>query len=216
MEPTILNSPRIYNGAGVYNTGANGGGGDNNLIGKDYKTIKVNGITWLAENLNYRFSGGKLGITGQPSNPAYAYYDNDDSVYDCFGTRNTGLLYNWYAVKFLEDNKHLLCPGWHVPTIDEWRSLINYFGGAASAGKKLKKNGVNWAPSWGGTNESEFSVLPGGSYYGSFVQITTYARFWTIDTNGSNAGLIRFSQLDDVVYDYDALSNAFSLRLVKD
>ena len=27
MESTILNTPRIYNGAGVYNTGANGGGG---------------------------------------------------------------------------------------------------------------------------------------------------------------------------------------------
>ncbi|MGQ9621044.1 MAG: FISUMP domain-containing protein [Bacteroidales bacterium] len=41
---------------------------------------------------------------------------------------------NWYVV-----NTGLLCPvGWQVPTMEEWKTLINYLGGETVAGDKLK------------------------------------------------------------------------------
>jgi hypothetical protein len=34
---------------------------------------------------------------------------------------------------------------WHVPTDDEWTTLINYLGGENSAGRKMKESGkIHW------------------------------------------------------------------------
>jgi len=39
-----------------------------------------------------------------------------------------------------------ICPaGWHLPTENEWLTLINYLGGNQQAGGKLKETGiVHW------------------------------------------------------------------------
>jgi uncharacterized protein (TIGR02145 family) len=94
-------------------------------------------------------------------------------------------LYNWYTT--LGDT---LCPtGWGVPTDDEWTTLTTYLGGESVAGGKMKSVGTTYwyDPNTGATNESGFSVLPGGyrGYNGSFSSISYNAFFWSA-TEGDN------------------------------
>lgn len=88
--------------------------------------------------------------------PAWCYYNNDPlngAVY--------GKLYNWYAVKAIADNPP---QGWRVPTFADYTQLINYLGGAAVAGGKMKKEGLTYwnTPNAGATNQSGFSLIGGG------------------------------------------------------
>jgi uncharacterized protein (TIGR02145 family) len=134
------------------------------IEGNVYKTVKIGNQWWMAENLKttkyndgtaipYSTGWGEL-------DGAYCWYNNDISYKNPYGA-----LYNWYAV-----NTGKLCPtGWHVPSIDDWKTLTDYLGGGDNAGGKLKETGtVHWgSPNLGATNESGFTALPGG-YRGGF------------------------------------------------
>lgn len=161
--------------------------GTTDIGGRTYRTVNIGGVTWLAENLDYKFSGCNIGGSGTPSTPNAWYYNNDEATYGIDGTRKCGLLYNWYAVKLLNDNKATLCPGWHVPTDDEWTALANAVGGTGVAGTRLKAADVSWATSWGGTDDYGFGVLPAGYYSGSFRYVGSFASFWPVTESGSNA-----------------------------
>lgn len=102
--------------------------------GRVYRTVTINGVTWLAENLDYKFSGCGIGGSGTPSTPNAWYYNNDEATYGIDGVRKCGLLYNWHAVKLLNDSRSDLIPGWHVPTKDEWTALATAVGGTRVAG----------------------------------------------------------------------------------
>jgi uncharacterized protein (TIGR02145 family) len=93
-----------------------------------------------------------------------------------------GRLYTWYAAT---DSRNVCPTGWHVPSIDEWIKLGEYFGKwnlrtmpggpdhteCTIAGGKMKEKGtIHWVtPNVNATNESGFTALPGGllSYTGS-------------------------------------------------
>ena len=44
-----------------------------------------------------------------------------------------GLFYNWSAIKYLIDNPSVIS-GWHVPTMEEYNTMINEFGGRTGLG----------------------------------------------------------------------------------
>ena len=184
--------------------------------GRVYRTVTIGGVTWLAENLDYKFSGCGIGGGGTPTTPNAWYYNNDEATYGIDGVRKCGLLYNWYAVKLLNDNSSDLIPGWHVPTNDEWTALANAVGGTDVAGTRLKAANVDWVSSWGGTDDYGFAVLPAGLYYGSFSSVGSYAGFWTITESGSSAysqDFVTGATMSQGTYDkYYGLS----VRLVKD
>lgn len=185
--------------------------------GRNYKTVTIGGITWLAENLDYKFSGCGIGGSGLPSTPNAWYYNNDEATYGIDGTRKCGLLYNWHAVKLLNDNRSELIPGWHVPTNGEWTALANAVGGTGVAGTRLKATNVSWATSWGGTDDYGFEVLPAGSYSGSFYDVGSLVFFWTITESVSSA-YSRYFDTGATMGQYmnNGKSNGFSVRLVKD
>lgn len=197
------------------------GGGDTVKIGERiYNTVVIDGVRWLSENLQFCPNGVELGATGAPSTPAAWYYDNDEELYSLDGVRKCGLLYNWYAVKFLNDNKDVFFKGWHVPTLSEWENLIND-SGAQAAGSHLKASNLSWAPNWQGLDTYGFRVMPGGGYShytdGSFNDVCDYATMWTITDSDNEANYIYMK--DDKGY----VNNLFrtktrgcSLRLVKD
>lgn len=184
--------------------------------GRVYRTVTIGGSTWLAENLDYKFSGCGIGGSGTPSIPNAWYYNNDEATYGIDGTRKCGLLYNWYAVKLLNDNSATLCPGWHVPTNDEFTALSDTVGGTGVAGTRLKAADVSWATSWGGTDDYGFGVLPAGSFNGSFYDVGDSANFWTTTESGSDAYFRNFdigaTMGGGIVYKYYGRS----VRLVKD
>lgn len=194
-----------------------------NIGGRDYPFVKIGNQLWLAENLDYKFSYNGSTLTINPTRNAYYaaawYYNRDESTYGIDGPYKCGLLYNWYAAKYLEDNKATLLPeGWHVPTQDEWGTLITAVGGSSTAGTKLKAldNSVtsNWPSGWNGTNDYEFNALPTG-YYDSesstFIGLGTATAFW----NTSEASYVYLSTESSPFISYYNNISGFSLRLVK-
>jgi len=111
----------------------------------------------------------------------YGYYDDRIS-----NSLIYGFLYNWYAAS---DNSNLAPKGWHVATIGDWTTLINYLGGVSVAGGKLKETGTShWgSPNTGATNETGFTALPGGnhSYWEPFsFGIGTKATWFGLEEDG--------------------------------
>lgn len=197
--------------------------GTADIGGRTYRTVNIGGVIWLAENLDFKFSGCNIGGIGTPSTPNAWYYNNDEATYGIDGTRKCGLLYNWYAVKLLEDNKSILCPGWHVPTPAEWDSLANAVGGTGEAGTRLKAiDGAadgSWPTGWNGTDDYGFEAFPAG-FRGpdSFNGLGSYASFWTangnLSTNNADSRLL-FTGTSINSYS-NVMTDAYSVRLVKD
>jgi uncharacterized protein (TIGR02145 family) len=192
----------------------------NNIIGgREYRTTIIGGKEWLAENLDYKFPG--LAIGSWSSNPSAGYYGNDEAQYGIDGRKKCGLLYNWYAVKYLEDHKSEYIPGWHVPTDAEWTALINAVG--ANAGTKLKaiNNSVDsdtWPTGWGGTDDYGFGVLPAGlCNVDRYADVGSYGNLWSVSENSSTYALyLSFSTSASVTMVNYLKIRGMSLRLVKD
>jgi uncharacterized protein (TIGR02145 family) len=88
-----------------------------------------------------------------------------------------GKLYNWFAVKDLNE---ISPDGWHVPSEKEWEIMHKQLGGWDVAGKKMKSSS-GWFKYGNGTNSSGFEGLPGGSRYGNgkFDRAGIIGAWWT-------------------------------------
>lgn len=189
--------------------------------GRVYRTVTIGGLTWLAENLDYKFSGCGIGGSGTPSTPNAWYYNNDEATYGIDGTRKCGLLYNGYAVKLLNDNRADLIPGWHVPTTAEWDALANAVGGASTTGTRLKAiDGAadgSWPTNWNGTDEFGFGILPAGYYIDGFSYVGDHSGFWTATEYSSSIAYSKYFSTSSPMYSSNASkSHGYSVRLVKD
>lgn len=204
----------------IFTHGANslprGGGGMTVTIGgRKYPIVQIGNQIWLAENLDFKFPGLVVGASGNSSSePRGNYYNNDEATYGANG-KKYGLLYNWTAVKYLNDHKADLIPGWHVPTTTEWDALATAVGGTSTAGTKLKST-TDW--SFGaGTDDYGFSALPAGNYNGSFDNLGSYAYFWTATEDNSSSAYGRYFKSGASMYSGNFDKNSpCSVRLVKD
>lgn len=109
-----------------------------------------------------------------------------------------GFFYNFYAAT---DVRGIAPTGWHVPTIAEFQTLIDYananFGTSLSGGKSLAGK-TEWTAD-GGTNVignnlslnnyNGFSAYPTGVRYfaGEFIAIAIDGAFWTSTISGADA-----------------------------
>ena len=211
---SIYKTPGVYR-SGVYASGLYGHEDTVTIGGRTYKTVKIGDQVWLAENLDFVFDGLVVGQGASSSEPRANYYNNDESTYGWSGLKY-GLLYNWIAVKYLEDHKSELMPGWHVPASSEWGELATAVGGTAVAGTKLKST-TGWA-SGNGDGSYGFEAFPAGYQdSGSFNGLGSNASFWTAtESSSSNAYLRRF-YMDASMYSLNHnKSRGYSVRLVKD
>jgi uncharacterized protein (TIGR02145 family) len=97
------------------------------VSGNVYTTIKIGQQIWIQENLRVTKlnDGTDIPMVDKDQewwslkSPGYCFYNNiTDTIY--------GALYNWHAVTTKK-----ICPvGWHVPSDEEWRTLISIMGGA--------------------------------------------------------------------------------------
>lgn len=184
--------------------------------GREYRTVKIGSQIWMAENLDYKWTGLDTGSTGNPSTPTAWYYNNDETTYGWNGYK-CGLLYNWYAASYLESNKATLLPaGWHVPTDTELDALATAVGGASAAGTKLKASNVIWATSWGGTDDYGFAVLPAGYHNSRFYNITSSTELWSKSESGASTAYSRgFDTGTQMKWGNNFKVVALSIRLVK-
>jgi len=134
--------------------------------GQTYKTVKIGGRTWMAENMNI------------VTDSSWCY---NDSLSYC---KKYGRLYNWNAAM-------KVCPsGWHLPTRDEWGALAKTAGGTGdygsggTAGTVLKSSNGWMNSNDNGTDDFGFSALPGGyrNYDGDdsgFYNVGDDGLWWT-------------------------------------
>jgi uncharacterized protein (TIGR02145 family) len=164
--------------------------------GQTYKTVKIGEQTWMAENLNVK------------TNNSWCYGNNESNC------QKYGRLYDWNAAKEA-------CPkGWHLPSQEEWDSLISYAGENIAA-KKLKSTS-GWEDNGNGTDDYGFSALPGG-YRTSSGFITydgfgkSYGLWWSATQYGSTDAYNRsISYSDDKVHKNNPdKSEGYSIRCVQ-
>ena len=192
------------------------------IDGNVYQTVQIGNQHWMAENLkvtHYRNGDPIPHLTSNSdwastSLGAYCAYDNNEGNVETYGR-----LYNWYTV---DDPRGLAPQGWHVPTDDEWQTLVDYLGGSSVAGGKLKEAGTeHWnSPNTGATNESGFTALPGGyrSSNGYYYYMGNFGYFWS-STEGSSdlAWSRRLDYNSSGVYRYDGRRLfGFSVRCLRD
>jgi len=188
--------------------------------GKKYKATKIGNQTWMAENLNY---AGKNNDIGSCSNK---------EPKNC---EKYGALYTW------EEAKKICPPGWHLPSDDEWETLVNFAGGEKVAAKKLKaKNGWGEEPDCKYTTEETtgrgnviatehdecptdefgFSALPGGfgDSGGSFRSVGYSGNWWSSTEHDASYAYRRtiVSRSAGVYKNSDDKSGLLSVRCVQD
>jgi len=170
--------------------------------------------TWMAENLNYEIGGSCYG-----DDPANC------TIY--------GRLYDWATVMALQPSCNSsvcsgqvstkykgICPtGWHVPSQDEWFTLVNFAGGNGTSRLATISGWENSYSGNGGTDDYGFSVLPGGVYQQQnchgYCYGTMDGSLWTASELGDTSSQgIYISPLTN--YDGFDKSNLLSVRCVKD
>jgi len=130
-----------------------------------------------------------------------------------------GFLYNFHAVN---DSRGLCPEGWHVPTAEEWRTLIDYLGGVEVAGGKMRETGSGlWRISVPGSiSESGFSAIPAGGRgrFGSASDVGYYATWWSSTSFDSTYawhwGL--YPDRNSIRSNPGHKSSGFSIRCIKD
>jgi uncharacterized protein (TIGR02145 family) len=187
----------------------------NVIGGREYSTVIIGGKEWLAENLDFKFDGLVVGEGTSTSEPRANYYDNDETTYGVNGNKY-GLLYNWNAVEYLENNKSVLIPGWHVSTKDEWADLATAVGGSNIAGTKLKST-TGWT-SGNGDGSYDFNAFPAGGVTpdGSFSDVSRYANFWTSNSDADLVYMRYFGTGASMNTVRTWKNRSYSVRLVRD
>ncbi len=187
--------------------------------GNVYKTIKIGDQTWMAENLktshynngdliNLYNSLSKDSLFQMPSN-------NDENNVSIYG--------RYYSFLVLTDTRGICPIGWHIPSSNEWKKLIDYCGGQnTSTILKLSEVGnLHWFKSIGvNSNLYGFTALPSGYFeiYGGKAGFNSECIWWTNSTSTYGAttycSSIQFKQSLDYIGTNN--KNAYSVRLIKD
>jgi uncharacterized protein (TIGR02145 family) len=111
--------------------------------GNVYRTIKIDGVIWMAENLKLKAKNG-----------AY-YFDNDSNNISGYG-----VLYEWKIAKSV-------CPGgWHLPSGSEFQNLLNQFE-QKDTWRKKDSEPSSFGIQLGGMQDYEgtFSEMDESGYY---------------------------------------------------
>ena len=198
--------------------------------GQTYKTVKIGEQWWMAENLNYAYTGVPFKYRDYTSDStSWCYYN------DAANCAKYGRLYTWAAAmdsvgtwstngmgcgygktcNLGEGKVRGVCPmGWHLPTQTEWNTLFTAVGGQSTAGKMLKSTSGN------GTDAYSFSALPAGSrnYSGNYNDEGYYANFWSSTEYGSNHAYHMYLNYyyDNAFLYYNFKYFGFSVRCLKD
>ncbi|WP_405327351.1 fibrobacter succinogenes major paralogous domain-containing protein [Fibrobacter sp.] len=183
--------------------------------GQTYKTVTIGSQTWMAENLNFAYTGVPF------YNGAYA---SDSTSWCYYNAKNNcdiyGRLYTWSAamdsagIVSLENgavacgvgsmckpnSPHRgICPeGWHVPTQSEFDVLYKLIGGKSTAGTKLKTTS-GWDEEKNGIDAFGFGLLPAGfRYYGGpYMGMGERGVLWSVSENDINLTLAQFFLLEN-------------------
>ena len=188
--------------------------------GNRYRTVKINGMHWMAENLRTRhYADGSPILQGDATtrDTTGAYYfdygDSRDSV------RKYGLLYTWAAAVRGADSAstHVqgICPdGWHLPDDAEWAAMTQ---GCAS-GSYLYRIPVS---SQNMRIIKRFVRTPRSGYFyrGAYAKVGEESYWWSSSPSDDGTAFGRY--IDNFSYPcpyvcFGTVCNGYSVRCVKD
>jgi len=137
--------------------------------GQVYKTVKIGDQWWMAENLNYAYTDPIIMNYGLPleDSASFCYNNEPDSC------AKYGRLYAWDAAMDCENNIYCfydpnedsksrgICPEkWHIPSVNEWKTLIAYANNFAIDLKSTS----GWLDDGNGSDVFGFNLLPAGFF----------------------------------------------------
>jgi hypothetical protein len=154
------------------------------IDGNSYNTARIGDQVWMTDNLRTSHYNDGKSVLGN-----YTWYDNDSVKYNL----KYGKLYNGNTL--ISKN---LCPsGWHVPTAEEWKALIDYLGGNGKA------------------ESNRFNPVAGGSRWGfgdNFISLDKYGNWWSSSGTNKRAAWDRKNQSLYYIED-KGLSNEYGLSV---
>ena len=156
----------------------------------EYKTVMIDGKTWMAQNLAYL---PEVHTDLSDTDPRYYVYEySGTSTSEAKATDNYGIygvLYNLPAVlngaatsSANPSGVQGVCPtGWHVPSKAEWGDLDTYLRSVGFADEPALAIKAICAWYDGGDGEDTFglTILPGGAKTPNFTQIGLRGYWWT-------------------------------------
>jgi uncharacterized protein (TIGR02145 family) len=195
--------------------------------GQVYKTVKIAGKTWMAQNLNYRY-------VLDPESADSSSFCFENKVDSC---ESLGRLYRWSAAMdsaalFSVDSKGCgydttcsagsvvrgVCPeGWHLPTKENLEELVKAHGWSNTAMMEINPEGrYNWKY---GSNVFGFSIkesnaiVSNGWYYG-------YAFLYSMTEDGEGNAFRAYIRPDSYYYPPEVKSvskkDAYPVRCIQD
>ena len=154
----------------------------------DYPAVKIGDQIWMSFNWDTR-------------TPKSWYFDNDS-----INNKKYGRLY------YYSNAMATVPPGWHLPSLDEWQQLINYYGGDDKALSHLLDGG-----------DSKLNLLMGGNKSANISPTDIFnfkdewGFYWTSTTDGEQtAYAIHFEKGNPAITKTTyRRANGFSVRYVK-
>ena len=186
--------------------------------GQSYKVVKIGKQIWMAQNLNFE------------TDDSYCYDDQEENC------AKYGRLYTWTAAMDGEgwfsgdavgcgDGKkcsptypvHGICPtGWHLPSSDEWETLLTTVGKDNASTVLFSKTG--WDGGRNGTDKYGFSALPAGGKvdFGVYLGAGTDAYFWTSSEKYSSSADVAHLAFSLAIVGDDGKFAGYSVRCIMD
>jgi len=188
--------------------------------GEEYDWVRIGDQIWMAENLRTTLYNDGTPIPNVTSDdewyefgtPAYCWCDNLEGQYKIpYGT-----LYNWHAIY----TGKLAPIGWHVPSKEEWETLLDFIGEGTGAGGELKETGTShWlSPNTGATNSTGFTAVPAGRRTSDFDLFRMSAIFWSYSKRFSDQAwslALEYNTVGSIITG-QRLHHGCSVRCVKD
>lgn len=159
--------------------------------GTTYRTVDIDGLTWMADNLNYEIQG------------SHCYKDNSKNC-------------NEYGRLYTNELAGKACPdGWRLPSYDDFMKLLQF--AKSNTALRSRTGWTSNAPKgldfWG------FDAKPaGGRESGDYFDLNTSAYFWTDSLKSNGDAFAVWINYYDWAPKIEArtASNEFSVRCVKE
>lgn len=162
--------------------------------GRVYRTVRLAGRTWMAENLAF-----------VPKSGGVSRYRDDAAI-----AERHGLLYDYATAG-------KVCPaGWRLPTYDDASALADSLG--PTAGRKLRAS-QGWEDGAVGTDAVGFAALPSGSRYDARTSgnLGGFTAWWLDDApveGNTFLALTLSARREDVYWDPFEVGRGLSVRCV--
>lgn len=189
--------------------------------GRQYRTVRIGKQSWMGENLcvgtflngdpiPQARSAAEWLSANEKGQPVWCHYE-----FQAGNEASLGRLYNGFAVT---DRRGLAPAGWHLPSVKEWQSLSDPFGGEFKAGQHLKST-EGWDKDGNGDNSSGFDARPSGFVSSGFFAFRgSHGFWWSCEAaDKENGQVIQLVFSDPILRSYPfPWKNGYAVRCLRD